>query len=168
MSCENLQLIRNRSQADCKFSKPWLTVIEVEGLGAFGGVGRGAHAAVMAGYKSLIQIRWVQTLLWKLLFLRTITTQICSVNVTLPWKTRARAPTKTMGQAENQRILISRPSFYPKEFLLGKNNTNNFTSGKHHQVEPVKPLARLFFCASITLSKPGRENKRNFLSLSTY
>lgn len=154
-SCENLQLIRNRSQAECTFSKLQLTITEVGGLGALWG-------GVVASYKSLIQIRWVQTLLWKLLLLGTTTVQTCGANVTLPWKTSARPPTKPIENAEKQSILIPTPLLNPREFLLGENNTDNSTLGRHvrsslwgHGLHSPQHIC-FFLCAPITLYKPGR------------
>lgn len=79
--------------------------------------GRGDWEAgrVMAGYKTLIQIRWVQTLQRKLLFWEQ------PLHKTIVWilpcleRQEPALPTKTIGNAEKQSILIN-----PSKFLLGE------------------------------------------------
>lgn len=106
MSCKNLQLIQNRSQTEY----PWQSYKQLlSGVGKWG---------LIAGYKSILQIRWVQTLQQKQLFLGTTSAQACSVKVPLPWETRASPPFKTIGHAEMQTILIPTLLLNPGEFLL--------------------------------------------------
>lgn len=123
--------------------------------------GRGDWEAgrVMAGYKTLIQIRWVQTLQRKLLFWEQ------PLHKTIVWilpcleRQEPALPTKTIGNAEKQSILTPASSFWEK-------NTSNSTLGRHRQVKPVKPLIRLPQLLPLCFHHPLQTRKGEWKELS--